>query len=75
MRVRVRGRSVQGRGFPVRGGGVVRRAQVSEEIQATVINHALRCSQIRIFLGTSMTTIDCVLRSNHLAMKQLYRVL
>lgn len=41
MRMRVRGRGVQGRGIRVRGGGVVGRAQVSEEIQATIIDDVI----------------------------------
>lgn len=41
MRVRIRGRGVQGRGIRVRGGGVVGRAQVSEEIQATIIDDVI----------------------------------
>lgn len=46
MRVRVRGRGlrgrgVRGRGVRVRGGGVAGRAQVTDEIRATVIDHVV----------------------------------
>lgn len=41
MRVTVKGRRVQGRGIRVRGGGIVGRTQVSDEIGATVIDHII----------------------------------
>ena len=39
VRVRGRGRRVRGRGVRVRGGSIVGRAQVSDDIWATVIDH------------------------------------
>lgn len=40
-RVRVRGRVVRGRGVRVRGRGIAGRAQVTDEIRATVIDHVV----------------------------------
>lgn len=40
-RVRVRGRGVRGRGVRVRGRGIAGRAQVTDEIRATVIDHVV----------------------------------
>ena len=41
VRVRGHGRGARGRGVRMRGGGVVGRIQVSDEIRATIIDHVI----------------------------------